>query len=383
VDGNWHDWIIPLDLNAGQFVIVYAFRPVLTPYSTIITNRHFQFQEFNTDIDNWDGGYDQPGWEPEYLSQLDPLDISPSNVQDSIAEQPYIRITVDEANYFNSPVPPITQTNAGTRTFHQYNAGAGSYNYSFGYIITKDFTEAASNPSPADEEEDVEWDLTNSIAAPIRDDGYLSEGDGTGKWLCPWVSVLVRDNESNETPPNGYREPRAGDVLYNDTNGDGIYYVYRVERKRLVNTNYEYEIFALRVGDAGAGGFLGSGDVLTNNVIPDKENPQAVKVIMEDRFLSGDDSEIAWLPQGVTIQWQIDSVFPDKTRTGPTWEFTTRVKKYFRNYTLVPTSEGGSGFGPDTDGSYPAGVEGPDWNLPNSNILVAIAKNALWYEDKI
>jgi hypothetical protein len=274
----------------------------------------------------------------------------------------------------------------------------------------------ATNPSPEDTETKVNWDLTNSIFAPIRDDGYVSwendadpdsydiyfgtapddltllfseynnGGDMTAaKWLSPYVDVLVTDTKGNAVIPNGYRPPVAGEVLYNENNPGSVYYVYGVKKGKLVNTHYQYNLYAFRVGEEGSGGFLEDGDVLTNGVQPDPDNPQAVYLVMTERFLAGDPAEVAYFPHNeVTYYWRIDSRFDaGSTEVGDVWSFTTKpLKTAWPGVTLPDDgSPEWNGLPPWTFPEW--GIEGVDWAVPNANMIVAASNNAIWYEDKI
>ena len=152
-----------------------------------------------------------------------------------------------------------------------------------------------------------------------------------------------------------------------------------IVRGDLINVQYQAKLYAFR--STGPGGKSG-GDVLTNGVAPDTENPQAVSVTLNDQWHFNGDAEEIYLPPEITFQWRVDATNEYGTTTGTTWEFTTpefnTLKTSFR---LIP---GGSGSGPF---DYPPGTEGTDWAWTGENSVVAIkrivaaAADKIWYED--
>lgn len=200
--------------------------------------------------------------------------------------------------------------------------------------------------------------------------GYMTRGIFTvGETVTDTnkVSFVVSTVPISST--NGYRSPKIDDEL---THGDATYTIWDVKRGDLVNTQYEARLWAFRVGPPS-----NPGDVLTNEVAPDLEDPQAVTVTLNESIFFHGEVESAHYPFNTTYYWRIDAANETGIATGDEWSFTSFIfAPPIPSYILI-----GGGDPP------PDGVEGIDFEWSGtSNMLtvrrvVAAAKNKLWYED--
>lgn len=243
----------------------------------------------------------------------------------------------------------------------------------------------ATVPSPAHEETGVKLsttplsytvDETVDINFKIQGGAYteIATSEDVSLWRTPYVILNIKDY--NPATLSGYRSPVAGDVIYDDTDSYTIAYVVVGD---LINVQYQAKLYAFRTQGPGD---KSAGDVLINGTAPDVENPQAVRVTLNDQWhFHGDVGEI-YLPPDTTFIWRVDVTNNFGTAIGDEWEFTTPAFKFVKtSYALIA---GGSGSGPY---DYPPGEEGTDWNWTGENNIVTIrrlivaAKNTIWIED--
>lgn len=247
-----------------------------------------------------------------------------------------------------------------------------------------------TNPSPGHEDTGVEFPTTplsytasDDPAADTYDIYFgikgsvltkIAETEDVTSWRMPYNILNIKDY--NPATGIGYRSPIAGDVL---THGDDSYTIAYVVRGNLINIQYQAKLYAFRT--TGPGG-KNPGDVLTNGIAPDVENPQTVRVTLNDQWFFHGGVEQIYLPPDTTFEWRVDATNAVGTTTGDTWEFTTQALKIPKvSYALI---SGGSGAGPY---DYPPGEEGTDWNWTGGNTmlvvrrLVAAANNKIWVED--
>ena len=247
-----------------------------------------------------------------------------------------------------------------------------------------------TNPSPGHEDTGVEFPTTPlsytasddppadtyDIYFGIKDSELtkIAETQDVTSWRMPYNILNIKDY--NPALATGYRSPVAGDVL---THGDDSYTITYVTVGDLINVQYQAKLYAFRT--TGPGG-KNPGDVLTNGVAPDVENPQAVRVTLNDQWHFHGVVEEIYLPPGTTFEWRVDATNEVGTTTGNTWEFTTQSLKIPKvSYVLI---SGGSGAGPY---DYPPGEEGTDWNWTGENNMVSIrrlvaaANGKIWIED--
>ena len=242
-----------------------------------------------------------------------------------------------------------------------------------------------SNPSPEHEETNVAssktpLSYTSSDAAITHDVYFRIKGDSWTQlaseiedilsWRMPFVYLNIKDYNPAEV--SGYRSPIAGDILYDDSDSYTVTYVVR---GALYNLQYQAKLYAFRTTGSGV---KNRGDVVTNDVIPDVNNPQAVAVTLDDRWFFRDAVEKIYLPQNATYEWRIDATGVFGTVTGNTWEFTT--------FTFDPPLPTGITLNIEgADGDDPAGVqEGTPTGVNNMITirgLVAAANDKIWFED--
>lgn len=243
----------------------------------------------------------------------------------------------------------------------------------------------ATVPSPAHEATDVKLSTTPlsytvgdpvDIRFKVQGGAYtqVAEDKDVLLWRTPYVILNIKDY--NPPLARGRRSPVAGDVL---THGDDSYTIAFVVRGDLINVEYQAKLYAFRT--SGPGG-KNPGDILTNGVAPDVEDPQAVRVTLNDQWHFHDDVEQIYLPPDTTFVWRVDATNDFGTTTGIEWEFTTLPFRFVRtSYALIV---GGSGSGPY---DYPPGEEGTDWSWTGENNMVTIkrlivaAKNTIFIED--
>lgn len=249
---------------------------------------------------------------------------------------------------------------------------------------------APTNPSPGHEDTDVEfpttplsYDASDDPPADTYDIYFriqgeiftkIAETEDVTSWRMPYNILNIKDY--NPATGSGYRSPIAGDVL---THGDDSYTITYVTVGDLINVQYQAKLYAFRT--TGSGG-KNPGDVLTNGVAPDVENPQAVRVTLNDQWHFYGVVEEIFLPPGTTFEWRVDATNEVGTTEGNVWEFTTQALKIPKvSYILIT---GGSGAGPY---DYPPGEEGTDWNWTGENNMVSIrrlvaaANGKIWIED--
>lgn len=240
-------------------------------------------------------------------------------------------------------------------------------------------------PSPAHGATDIKLSTTPlsytvgdpvNIRLKIQGGAYteIAEDEDVLSWVTPYVILNIRDY--NPALATGYRSPVAGDVIYDDTDSYTVVYVVRGD---LINVEYQAKLYAFRTSGPGA---KSPGGVLINGVAPDIEDPQAVRVTLNDQWHFHDDVEQIYLPPDTTFVWRVDATNNFGTTTGIEWEFTTQALKIPKvSYVLIP---GESGAGPY---DYPPGEEGVDWNWTGENNMVSIrrliaaANGKIWIED--
>lgn len=249
------------------------------------------------------------------------------------------------------------------------------------YIASIPGAEKPINPAPTHEEIGVEQ--KNGVITWEDGGGaetynvYFGEESGnlieliTGitdtSWLSPFVVLEI--NDYNPTSLSGYRSPVIGDVL---TLNDSSYSVWDIKKGHAVNGTYEAKLFCTRLG-YGPGT---AGDVLTNGVAPNINNPQAVRVTLNDSLFFTGDVESAFYPFGRTFYWRVDAVNEAGVTEGDEWEFTIFDKKPpIPSYTLIGTK-----------GPNEGGIAGVDFiwdglnNMYTVRRLIAAADNKIWYE---
>ncbi len=259
--------------------------------------------------------------------------------------------------------------------------------------VTAPKPSAPANPSPSDTGTEIsitKTPISYDASTPVEADTYeiyfgvqgdvltkIMDTENLTSWKTPYVILNIEDY--NPATASGYRSPKADDVL---TNGVDSFTVIHAVVGDLVNVQYEAKLYAFRT--AGPGGKV-PGDVLTNGVAPDVENPQAVKVTLNDSLFFKGDVEEVYLPQGYVFEWRVDATNEIGTTTGDTWTFTSDIfKPPQSSYVLI---SGGNGKGPPIDVYDDAGEEGVDWSWTGGNAmlsvrrLVAVAADKLWYED--
>jgi len=241
-----------------------------------------------------------------------------------------------------------------------------------------------TNPSPGDTDTDVVTDdtpLSYDASADGEADSYdiyfekqgevlvkIADTQDITSWKMPFVVLGI--NDYNPATGSGYRSPEVGDVL---THGDDEFLITHVVVGDLVNVEYEAKLYAFR--RTGPGG-KSPGDVLTNGVAPDTENPQAVSVTLNDAWHFHGEVEAVFLPQGDVFEWRVDATNAFGTTTGSTWTFTSIAldpplpSGYSLDFSTNPAGV------PTSDGS-PAGGN----NMLTIRKLVAAAGNKFWYED--
>ncbi|KKK72171.1 hypothetical protein LCGC14_2906560, partial [marine sediment metagenome] len=243
----------------------------------------------------------------------------------------------------------------------------------------------ATVPAPAHEATDVGFSTTPlsytvgdavDINFKIQGGAYteIATSEDVLSWITPYVILSIRDY--NPALATGYRSPIAGDVL---THGDDSYTITYIVIGDLINVQYQAKLYAFRTQGPGN---KSPGDVLTNGIAPDVENPQAVRVTLNDQWYFHDDVEEIYLPPDTTFVWRVDTANSFGATTGIEWEFSTPAFKQPKtSYILIG---GGSGTGPY---DYPPGAEGVDWNWTGGNNmisvrrLVAAAYNKIWIEE--
>lgn len=158
----------------------------------------------------------------------------------------------------------------------------------------------------------------------------------TPEWTAPMVVLEIKDYNPEAT--SGYRSPIVGDILTHDTT---TYTLWDVKRGQLVNTQYEAKLYATRVGPPCV-----AGDVLTNGIEPDPNDPQAVSVTLNDEWHFTGEVESAYYPYATRYYWRVDAVNEAGTTTGDEWYFDTR-----RSYLY----ERNSSYNPDANWLYTSG----------------------------
>lgn len=134
-----------------------------------------------------------------------------------------------------------------------------------------------------------------------------------GSPLWPAPMVVLEINDYNPAIRSGYRSPIVGDIL---THGNTTYTLWAVIREDLVNVQYEAKLYAVRVGPVS-----NPGNVLTNGVEPDPDDPQAVKVTLNDAWHFHGEVESAYYPCGNRYYWRVDAINEAGTTTGDEWFF--------------------------------------------------------------
>lgn len=235
-----------------------------------------------------------------------------------------------------------------------------------------------TNPSPAHQATGVNLGKTpvSYTASDPAADSYNIyfgvQGEGLTKianvqnvtsWMSPYVILEIGDY--NPATLSGYRSPIVGDEL---THENDIFTILNIEVGDLVNVQYEARLFCFRVGPGGKN----PGDVLTNGVAPNVENPQAVRVTLNDSWHFSGRVEKVYFSPGVTYEWRVDATNLAGTIAGDTWTFGS-----ITFYPPLPGTSGVGGGGGTGEESSPTGES----NMLTLKRLVAVAANKLWYED--
>jgi len=253
---------------------------------------------------------------------------------------------------------------------------AAGRDWYFRAIGTPPVPEKAITPAPEHEEADVDTELaiitwedgggadTFDVFIGVQGDALteVSSAQSELSWRSPYVCLNIRDY--NPGVATGYRSPIAGDVIYDGTDS---YTITNIVVGQLLNVQYQAKLFAFRTEGPGD---KSGGDVLTNGVAPDVEDPQAVSVTLNDSIMFTGEAEEPYLPQGIIYEWRIDSTNDNGTTTGDTWTFTS--------FTFEPPLPPGATVDE-------VGVQGGTPTGENAMIqvkrLVVAANNKIWYED--
>jgi hypothetical protein len=268
-----------------------------------------------------------------------------------------------------------------TSSYFAINPQGNNYGIGIRSYLTKSLPEKPINPTPIHEAEDVS-ETTGTI--DWEDGGgaktynvYFGEEPGnlteliTGVTDLSWMSpdVVLEINDYNPVELSGYRPPSIGDIL---TLNDSAYSIWNIQKGHSVNGTFEAKLYCLRTG-LGPGN---SGDILTNGVSPDINNPQAVRVTLNNSLFFTGDVESAYYPFAHTFYWRVDAVNEAGITTGDEWKFTIFDKKPpIPHYNLIGTK-----------GPLEGGVEGVDYewdglnNMYTVRRLLAASRHKLWYE---
>jgi hypothetical protein len=232
----------------------------------------------------------------------------------------------------------------GTPVVSAYPSGGWKYyDGSWHAADTRDFNfycygeevlpEKPVNPSPSDTQTEVDkvtanltWEDGGTNADTFNiyfgtTSGALTELEtgiavGSPTWTSPMVVLEIKDYNPEAT--SGYRSPAVDDVL-STADDETTYTIWDVKRGDLVNTQYEAKLYAFRTGPPAS-----SGAVLDNDVSPDLDNPQAVRVTLNDEWYFTGEVESAWYPYATRYYWRVDAVNEAGTTTGDEWYFDTQ-----------------------------------------------------------
>lgn len=201
--------------------------------------------------------------------------------------------------------------------------------WAFTYVLT---CEKPINPGPTDAAENVinkteHLDFERGSPEDYPDETYDIYFAPKGYDLVALVTdveylslkspyIILNIDNFNPTVLSGYRSPQVGDVLSDD---DNTYAIYGIEKGEQVNSQFEAKLYAFRIGP----GDKVAGDVLTNGVAPDVNNPQAVSVRLNDNQWFKGDPEESYLPSGMEFLWRVDAKNVGGTTTGDVWSFKT------------------------------------------------------------